>query len=84
VANPPHLQPERSVWLRSRADRSEEPAHVDSKRRRKPANIVDRDVSLGPLDGELLRLSKGDLRAVQEHLRHADIQTTTLYTRLTK
>jgi len=33
---------------------------------------------------ELLRRTGGDLRAVQEHLRHADIQTTTLYTRLTK
>jgi site-specific recombinase XerD len=33
---------------------------------------------------ELLRRSGGNLRAVQEHLRHADIQTTTLYTRLTQ
>ncbi len=33
---------------------------------------------------ELLRRSNGNLRAVQEHLRHADIQTTTLYTRLTQ
>lgn len=33
---------------------------------------------------QLLRLSGGNLRAVQEHLRHADIQTTTLYTRLTQ
>jgi integrase len=33
---------------------------------------------------ELLELAKGDLRAVQEHLRHRDIQTTTLYTRLSK
>ena len=33
---------------------------------------------------ELLRRSKGNLRAVQEHLRHADIQTTTIYTRLTQ
>ena len=33
---------------------------------------------------ELLRLSGGNLRAVQEHLRHADIQTTTVYTRLTQ
>jgi len=33
---------------------------------------------------ELLRLSGGNLRAVQEHLRHADIQTTTLYTKLTQ
>jgi len=33
---------------------------------------------------ELLRRSHGNLRAVQEHLRHADIQTTTLYTRLTQ
>jgi site-specific recombinase XerD len=32
---------------------------------------------------ELLRRSGGDLRAVQEHLRHADIQTTTVYTLLT-
>lgn len=32
---------------------------------------------------ELLRRTRGNLRAVQEHLRHADIQTTTLYTRLT-
>lgn len=27
---------------------------------------------------ELLRRTRGNLRAVQEHLRHADIQTTTL------
>jgi site-specific recombinase XerD len=27
---------------------------------------------------------KGDLRSVQEHLRHRHIQTTTLYTRLSK
>src|SRR5260370_22285769 len=33
---------------------------------------------------ELLRRSNGNLRAVQEHLRHADIQTTTVYTRLTR
>jgi integrase len=33
---------------------------------------------------ELLELAKGDLRSVQEHLRHKDIQTTTLYTRLSK
>jgi integrase/recombinase XerC len=33
---------------------------------------------------ELLRRTHGNLRAVQEHLRHADIQTTTLYTRLTQ
>ena len=33
---------------------------------------------------ELLRLSGGNLRAVQEHLRHSDIQTTTVYTRLTQ
>jgi len=26
--------------------------------------------------------SGGNLRAVQEHLRHADIQQTTIYTRL--
>jgi site-specific recombinase XerC len=31
---------------------------------------------------ELLKRSSGNLRAVQEHLRHADIQTTTIYTRL--
>jgi integrase len=30
------------------------------------------------------RRTRGNLRAVQEHLRHSDIQTTTLYTRLTK
>ncbi len=33
---------------------------------------------------ELLRRSGGNLRAVQEHLRHGDIQTTTVYTRLTQ
>lgn len=33
---------------------------------------------------ELLRRTQGNLRAVQKHLRHADIQTTTLYTRLTQ
>jgi integrase/recombinase XerD len=33
---------------------------------------------------EPLRRTGGNLRAVQEHLRHADIQTTTLYTRLTQ
>ena len=33
---------------------------------------------------ELLRRSGGNLRAVQEHLRHADIQTTTVYARLTQ
>ena len=33
---------------------------------------------------ELLRRTRGNLRAVQEHLRHTDIQTTTLYTRLTQ
>lgn len=33
---------------------------------------------------ELLRRTAGNLRAVQEHLRHADIQTTTIYTRLTQ
>jgi integrase/recombinase XerD len=33
---------------------------------------------------ELLQRSGGNLRAVQEHLRHADIQTTTVYTRLTQ
>lgn len=31
---------------------------------------------------ELLRRTGGNLRVVQEHLRHSDIQTTTLYTRL--
>jgi site-specific recombinase XerC len=31
-----------------------------------------------------LRRTRGNLRAVQEHLRHSDIQTTTLYTRLTQ
>src|SRR6185295_2189856 len=31
---------------------------------------------------ELLKRSGGNLRAVQEHLRHVDIQTTTIYTRL--
>src|SRR5262245_40735125 len=31
---------------------------------------------------ELLKRPGGNLRAVQEHLRHADIQTTTIYTRL--
>jgi hypothetical protein len=31
---------------------------------------------------ELLKRSGGNLRAAQEHLRHADIQTTTIYTRL--
>lgn len=33
---------------------------------------------------ELLRRTRGNLRAVREHLRHTDIQTTTLYTRLTQ
>ena len=33
---------------------------------------------------ELLRRTRGNLRAVQEHLRHSAIQTTTLYTRLTQ
>jgi integrase len=33
---------------------------------------------------ELLRRTRGNLRAVQEHLRHSDIQTTTQYTRLTQ
>jgi len=33
---------------------------------------------------ELLRRTKGNLRAVQAHLRHTDIQTTTRYTRLTQ
>ena len=31
---------------------------------------------------ELLRRTNGNLRAVQEYLRHLDIQTTTLYTKL--
>jgi site-specific recombinase XerD len=31
---------------------------------------------------ELLRRTGGNLRAVQEHLRHVDIQTTTIYTKL--
>ena len=31
---------------------------------------------------ELLRRTGGNLRVVQEHLRHADIQTTTVYTRV--
>lgn len=30
----------------------------------------------------ILRRTGGNLRAVQEHLRHADIQTTTIYTKL--
>ncbi len=33
---------------------------------------------------ELLRRTRGNLRAVQEHLRHQDIQTTTIYTRVTQ
>ncbi len=33
---------------------------------------------------ELLRRTRGNLRAVQAHLRHADIQTATVYTRLTQ
>jgi site-specific recombinase XerD len=33
---------------------------------------------------QLLELANGDIRAVQEHLRHRDIQTTTIYTRLAK
>jgi site-specific recombinase XerD len=33
---------------------------------------------------ELLRRTGGNLRVVQEHLRHADIQTTTIHTRLTQ
>ncbi len=37
-----------------------------------------------PSKKALLRRSGGNLRAVQEHLRHADIQTTTVYTRLTQ
>ncbi len=31
---------------------------------------------------ELLRRTNGNLRAVQEYLRHLDIQTTTIYTKL--
>jgi len=34
--------------------------------------------------GELLRRTGGNRRVVQAHLRHADIQTTTVYTRLTQ
>jgi integrase len=33
---------------------------------------------------ELHRRTGGNLRLVQEHLRHADIQTTTIYTRVTQ
>ena len=33
---------------------------------------------------ELHRRTGGNLRVVQEHLRHADIQTTTVYTRVTQ
>ena len=33
---------------------------------------------------ELLEISGGNLREVQEHLRHRDIQTTTIYTRISK
>jgi len=33
---------------------------------------------------ELHRRTGGNLRVVQEHLRHADIQTTTVYTRITQ
>jgi site-specific recombinase XerC len=33
---------------------------------------------------ELLRRTRGNLRAAQEYLRHQDIQTTTVYTRLTQ
>jgi site-specific recombinase XerD len=33
---------------------------------------------------ELHRRTGGNLRIVQEHLRHADIQTTTIYTRVTQ
>jgi integrase/recombinase XerC len=33
---------------------------------------------------ELLRRSGGNLRAVQAHLRHSDIQTTTIYTEMTQ
>jgi len=33
---------------------------------------------------EFLRRTQGNLRAVQEHLRHRDVQTTTVYTKVTQ
>jgi hypothetical protein len=33
---------------------------------------------------QLRRRTPGNLRAAQEHLRHQDVQTTTIYTRLTQ
>lgn len=33
---------------------------------------------------EFLRRTHGNLRAVQEHLRHKDVQTTTVYTKITQ
>ena len=33
---------------------------------------------------EFLRCTHGNLRAVQEHLRHKDVQTTTVYTKVTQ
>ena len=33
---------------------------------------------------EFLRRTHGNLRAVQEHLRHQDVQTTTVYTKITQ
>jgi site-specific recombinase XerC len=44
-------------------------------------NIAKKSITT-PVKIERLRRSNGNLRAVQEHLRHADIQTTTVYTRL--
>ena len=32
---------------------------------------------------EFLRRTHGNLRAVQEHVRHRDVQTTTVYTKIT-
>lgn len=45
--------------------------------------IDELDNSLSKIFGAI-QSRTGNLRAVQEHLRHADIQTTTLYTRLTQ